>query len=355
MEPFCHRAALRQSETSSKATILESVRYVSPGRLAAGGLFLVGLAALVLWLAPADGYDVLLVDPAHPVAPLVKLPEERPAPGAIYFVDVRERPARLLERIFPWARADGSSLVSSPPTSRAVERTIGRVDMTDSQRAAAIVALRYLGYKVRWRIGGVTVLQVEPTAPAAKVLEPGDVIDRAAGRPVSGINALQRILASRKPGDPVVIRFRRAGATREATIKTVPAPDNPRRAIVGISAEEQVQVKLPFRVRIDAGGIGGPSAGLAFALDILQESGRNVAHGRKVAATGALGPDGSVGAIGGVKQKTLGARRAGVDVFLVPAGENATEARRYADGLRIIAVNNFPQALRALATIGSKS
>ena len=330
------------------------MRYLSPARLAAVGLFLVGLAALVLWLAPADGYDVLLVDPAHPVAPLVHLPKEKAAPGggAIYFVDVRERPARLLERIFPWARADGSSLVPSPPTSRAVERTIGRVDMTDSQRAAAIVALRSLGYSVQWRFGGVTVLEVEASAPAAKVLEPGDVIVGAAGRTVSGIDELRRILAGREPGDPVAIRFRRGGATRTATVRTVPAPDNPKRAIIGISAEEQVQVRLPFRVRIDAGGIGGPSAGLAFALDILQESGRDVAHGRKIAATGALAPNGAVGEIGGVKQKTLGARRAGVDVFLVPAGDNATEARRYADGLRIIAVKNFPQALRALATIG---
>jgi PDZ domain-containing secreted protein len=59
--------------------------------------------------------------------------------------------------------------------------------------------------------------------------------------------------------------------------------------------------------------------------------------------------------IGGVKQKTLGVRRAGVDVFLVPAGENALEARKYADGLRIIPVENIRQALRALATLGSKA
>ena len=106
-----------------------------------------------------------------------------------------------------------------------------------------------------------------------------------------------------------------------------------------------------MRIRIDAGDVGGPSAGLAFALDILQELGRNVTRGHKVAATGELGLDGKVSPIGGVKQKTLGARKAGVDAFLVPAGENAREARRYADGLRIIPVKNFPQALRALATL----
>jgi Lon-like protease len=108
-------------------------------------------------------------------------------------------------------------------------------------------------------------------------------------------------------------------------------------------------------VTIDSQGIGGPSAGLAFALEILQDLGRNVAHGKKVAATGELALDGRVLPIGGVKQKTLGARRADVDVFLVPAGENAREARRYADGLRIIPVENVQQALRALATLGPKT
>jgi PDZ domain-containing protein len=70
-----------------------------------------------------------------------------------------------------------------------------------------------------------------------------------------------------------------------------------------------------------------------------------------VAATGEIFPDGSVGPIGGIKQKTIGAREAGVDVFLVPAGENAVDARKAADGLRIVAVKSFPQALHALATL----
>ena len=109
--------------------------------------------------------------------------------------------------------------------------------------------------------------------------------------------------------------------------------------------------QLPIRVSIDAHGIGGPSAGLAFALEVLQELGRNVDRGHKIAATGEIFLDGTVGPIGGIKQKTIGAREAGVDAFLVPAGQNATDARKYADGLRIIPVKSFQQALRALATL----
>jgi PDZ domain-containing protein len=87
----------------------------------------------------------------------------------------------------------------------------------------------------------------------------------------------------------------------------------------------------------------------------MDEFGRNVDRGYKVAATGELELDGTVVPIGAVKQKTIGARQAGVDVFLVPAGSNAREARRYADGLRIIPVKSFPQALSALATLPSKA
>src|SRR5262249_35064103 len=98
-------------------------------------------------------------------------------------------------------------------------------------------------------------------------------------------------------------------------------------------------------------GVGGPSAGLAFALDVMQELGHNVIHGHKIAATGEIFPDGSVGPIGGIKQKVIGARDAGVDAFLVPAGENANYAKAHADGLKIIPVESFPQALHALATL----
>jgi PDZ domain-containing protein len=104
-------------------------------------------------------------------------------------------------------------------------------------------------------------------------------------------------------------------------------------------------------VKIEAGSIGGPSAGLPFALDVMEELGRDVDRGHRVAATGELALDGSVNPVGGLKQKTIGARRAHVDVFLVPAGDNAAEDRRYANGLRIVPVKSFRQALSALATL----
>jgi PDZ domain-containing protein len=227
--------------------------------------------------------------------------------------------------------------------------------MLDSQKIAPYVAFKLLGYPVSARSAGVSILQLEKNAPAAKVLRPNDVILALDGKAVHTVAELRGVLATKHPGDRVRIRYRSGNKTREAAVATIPSSGGSKQALLGIFASDSLQVHLPVSVAIDSQGIGGPSAGLAFALEILQDLGRNVAHGKKIAATGELALNGRVLPIGGVKQKTLGARRAGVDVFLVPAGENASEARRYADGLRIVPVENVQQALRALATLGPKT
>ncbi len=97
-------------------------------------------------------------------------------------------------------------------------------------------------------------------------------------------------------------------------------PRNRKHAIVGFAPEQAAQIKLPVRVRIDAGNVGGPSAGLAFALQVLEDLGHKVDRGYRIAATGEIQLNGAVGPIGGIKQKTYGVRQAKADVFLVPVG-----------------------------------
>ena len=228
--------------------------------------------------------------------------------------------------------------------------------MADSQRIAAAVALKRLGYPVRIRLPNVVVRGVLRKAPAARVLRPGDKLLAVNGRQVHSLGRLQSLITSHRPGDRIRITYGRSGGTATATIRTIASPDDKRKAAIGILVDETGGSigKLPIKVRIDTQGVGGPSAGLAFALDLTEELGHDIDHGYKVAATGELALDGSVRPIGAVKQKTIGAREAGVDVFLVPAGSNAQVARKYADGLRIIPVQSFPQALHALATLPSK-
>src|SRR5439155_17543772 len=162
---------------------------------------------------------------------------------------------------------------------------------------------------------------------------------------------LRPLLAARPAGTQFRIGLRRGNGLKTVTVRTVPDPNRRSHPILGILVGQAATVRLPLHVRIDTGDVGGPSAGLAFALDILEELGRDVDHGHRIAATGEIDFDGTVEPIGGVRQKTIGVRKAGIHVFLVPAGENAAEARRYADGLRIVPVKNFQQALRVLATL----
>jgi PDZ domain-containing protein len=201
------------------------------------------------------------------------------------------------------------------------------------------------------RSTGALIDQVESGMPATGKLEPDDVIVAIDGKHVGGPHDVATIMSAHKIGDQVSITVRRGKQTLVEHMGTVSSGRAPLHPVVGVIVESALDIHLPFPVSIDAGNVGGPSAGLAFALEVLQKLGRNVVHGHKIAATGEIFPDGSVGPIGGIAQKTIGAREAGVDAFLVPAGENARDARKQAHGLKIIPVESFPQALHALATL----
>ena len=332
-------------------------RLITPWRLGAVALVVLGLLAGVLMLAPSSDTYIFLPSEAHPVDPVVTVQGGRSQRdgGGIYFVDVLVRRATWMERWVPSIR-DGATLVPAHalnPTgvSDASRRQGNLREMTRSQSIAAAVALRHLGYDVEAEPTGALVEGVFPDTPAAGEIEPTDVIVTVDGTRVRTPTDLRRLVSGRPPGSRVRLGVRRGDRLLQIVVTSAPDPRDARRSIIGVSAGQQANIELPIDVRIDAGDVGGPSAGLPFALDILEELGTDVDRGRKVAATGEIDLEGDVAPVGGLKQKTIGARRSGVDVFLVPAGENAAEARRHAGDLRVIPVRNFQQALRALATL----
>jgi PDZ domain-containing protein len=223
--------------------------------------------------------------------------------------------------------------------------------MAESQKVGAAVALKSLGYHVPVEVRGTVVAEVAADGPSAGKLEPGDTIVAVDGHPTKTPDDIRREITKHSPGETVEIAVRRNGALKKLEIKTIPKPKSPKTPIVGVFLQAATKISLPIPVRIDLGQVGGPSAGLAFALDVVEELGHDIDHGHKVAASGEILQNGAVAPVGGLKQKTIGARRAGADVFLVPAGENAQEARRYAGDMRVIPVQSFRQALRALATL----
>jgi PDZ domain-containing protein len=321
------------------------------------------IAGVVLYSVPSGVFPgmsnqyILIPDIAHPVSPLVQVQgARRPGPGTLYFVDVIERRASTLEALFPSLHPNSTLVpagaIVAPCASAAQADAAALQEMAFSQRVAAAVALRKLHYHVVVKPTGVVVSQVIGGTHAPCNLQPMDIVVAVDGRPTPTETALHNALGRVEPGDVVKLRVRRGGKLLTVPIRTV---DDQGRALIGFVPDQSAKIKVPIHVAIDTSGIGGPSAGLAFALEVMQKLGSNLLHGHRVAATGQMELNGAVAPIGGVKQKTLGAREAGADVFLVPAGQNARDARRYAGPVRIIPVHTFDQALHALATLPNRS
>ena len=278
-------------------------RLLSPLWLALSGLGLLVVVFLALWLIPSNTY-IFLPDQAHPVGPLVRVQgghDQRG--GGIYFVDIFVRKASLIERLWPGIH-EGAELVPksallAPGTSDAQRVAAAQREMTRSQQIAAAVALRAAGYRVPAQPTGALVEQVALDAPAAGKLLPTDVIVGAAGRRVRSPADLRRVIGGQKPGSSVRLNVRRGKNLEQVVVRTIADPSRPKRSIIGIFVDQAASIDLPLKVKIDAGDVGGPSAGLAFALEVLEKLGKDVDHGRRIAATGQIELDGSVSAVGG--------------------------------------------------------
>ncbi len=219
--------------------------------------------------------------------------------------------------------------------------------MADSKTTAQVLALRELGIT---DLGvGAEVVDVEPGLPASSVLEAKDVIVAIDGKPVMSSSDAVTAIRARAPGDTLRLQYRR-GDGPPVDAEAVLRAGEEGRPLLGVRLTTKIQ--LPFEINIDSGRVVGPSAGLAYALELLDLlTPGELTGGSSVAATGELLADGSIGPVGGVAQKAVTVRRAGIKVFLVPK-ENEAEARAHAGGgLQIRGVANFDEALEALGSL----
>jgi PDZ domain-containing protein len=321
-----------------------------PAALAAVMILL--LAGFAWAVTTPSGYYVFWPDEAHPAVDYLHIPggEKPRGRSGFYFVDVHELEANKLEEFWGRHLQDGADLVPvrdlrAPGTSESQRVHHDFQAMADSQRTAEVVAEQALGKPVKLARLGALIYGVASGLPAAKAgVQPGDVITGFDGHPVRSESDLIRLAAKLAPGDTARYTFRDAGSK---TIRTVASTDGKHRAIIGVTIGDAVRIeRIPIPVRYTITGIGGPSAGLAFALEIYDSlSGRTLLRGHRIAATGELDLAGDVETIGGAKQKALGAVEAGVDTFIVPV-DNVAAARKAAHGrLRVIGVKTFQQAL----------
>jgi len=321
--------------------------------LLAIGLALAGARVTVPYvlLSPGPAFNTLGTVNAQPVLS-IKGHATYPTDGTLDLTTVSVLDhLTLFEALTGWLRSSDAvvprEIVYPPDQSTKQIEQQNQQAMAQSQDDAIAAALHELG------VQGTTVVSVGRIAtgkPADGRLKVGDVLTSVDGAKVTDVDRLRALLSGRAIGATVVVGYVRGGKPGVVTLPTVASQDSPPHPVIGIEATERT--RFPVTVNVMLQDVGGPSAGLMFALGILDklEPG-SLTGGLHVAGTGEITPDGQVGEIGGIQQKMRGARAAGATVFLAPAG-NCREAKRAKPaGLRLVKVATLKQALSALATL----
>ena len=216
--------------------------------------------------------------------------------------------------------------------------------MTSSQQDATAAALTELHIPYQTQ---VVVVSTEPGYPAASVLKAGDVITAVDGKAVASPAALTALITAHPAGSTLALTITRNGTSQTVQVATRESSGHP---VIGVQATGQYQ--FPFTVKFSVGDIGGPSAGMMFALGIIDKlTADNLTGGKFIAGTGEITAAGQVQPIGGIQQKMVAARSAGATVFLAPAGNCSNTAGAVPAGLKVVKVATLSQAVSDLDAI----
>jgi PDZ domain-containing protein len=307
----------------------------------------------------------------HDGEPVLQISGRRtyPTTGHLNMTTVRVTSAdyrmNLVEAVYGWLAHDNKVVPHDTlyPDGKTEEESTqeNAEEFSQSQESAKVAALRELDVPVKsW----VVVSTVVKDSPAEGRLHAGDVIKAVDGTAVKEPSDVAELVTRHEPGEDVVFTVvpakeqaaaekeqRAATVTKEIRITTATSDDGgEKRAIVGISAG--TDHTFPFTIDIKLADVGGPSAGLMFALGIYDKlTPGSLTGGTFVAGTGTIDDTGKVGPIGGIEMKTVGARDKGAQYFLTPADNCATAARDTPAGLRLVKVDTIGDALDALADI----
>ncbi len=330
------------------------------------------IGALVLGLLPAPYvierpgpvFDTLGdVQVGDDLVPLIDIPDERTyeTSGSLDLLTVniqgsRQEPLTWVDVALAWfdrSRAVVPIEVVYPEgvtDEQSDEQS--RVEMETSQNEAVAAALRELGYEVP---GTVLVEEVVPDSPAAGQLEPDDEVISADGTRIDDVTALRGAIAEHGTGSPVSLGIRRDGD--DVTVEIVPTLSEPdasgeRVPIVGILTGARYD--FPVDVRIQLENVGGPSAGMMFALGIRDKlTPGEMTDGERIAGTGTITAGGAVGPIGGIRQKLYGAAGTGADWFLAPEQNCPEVVGNVPPGLTVYSVATLDDAVTAVDAIAS--
>ncbi len=323
-------------------------------------LLKIGLIALaVLIFSFIYRIDYVLVKPGS-IEELQNLIEVEGATGddegKLFMVTVAQQQATLLWAAYgffhPHIEIQPLRDVLPPGMDQREYRQLLDQMMEESQIMSKFIALRRAGYEVEIIGEGAVVEGLMDVSASEGILQRGDIITSVDGDTASTANELITQVQARSVGDPVRLSVIRDEETLELEITTSPHPDDPELPALGIYIRTlSWDAVLPVDVRMETGQIGGPSAGLMFVLEILNQlNPEDITGGRLIAGTGTIDINENVGRIGGVFQKVIAAEDAGVEFFIVPEG-NYDEAKKAVRWIELVPVATLQQAMDFLSTI----
>lgn len=239
--------------------------------------------------------------------------------------------------------------------------------MQSAINEAIAVAYKAAHQTVHKRYLGIYVLQIQKQSKFKHAIHVGDTITKVNGHHFNTAQGFQRYIAKRKVGSPLTVTYLHNQKQHSVTKPLVRIAGS--RAGIGILLTDNVKVKTDIPVKVDPGQLGGPSGGLMFSLQIYQQlTGQDLRHGRKIAGTGTINPDGTVGEIGGIDKKVVAAHRAGATIFFAPyvkptklllkyEEQHQTNyqlakqtAKKVAPNMKVVPVSSFNDAVHYLKT-----
>jgi PDZ domain-containing protein len=291
---------------------------------------------------------------------LIQVPADRdhPARGELDLTTVNVYPELTLsEAVAKWFdhrfAVVPRDVIYPPGQSQQQSDAETRKEMAESQQHAVTAALCELGTPVTARVAIEQVAQGSPAEAAG--LKVDDVVTTIDGQAVDSVCTLRRLIGLHQPGDVVTVGYRRGGTDGVVKVRTVPGKTvgTDGRPVLGVGLAER-DPHPPFKVTIALNDVGGPSAGLMFALGIYDRlTPGDLTGGQIVAGTGTIDDDGTVGPIGGIQQKLIAAREHGATWFLTPAGNYDDAKRAVPKGLRLVRIASMHDGVTALKTIAS--
>lgn len=319
----------------------------------AGIVLLVGVSFAAGWIRLP--YYALGPGPARDVLTLIEV-DGTPTYGSsghLVLTTVRFRQITPLGGLVAWLDPEQSvvenDVLFPPGLTPDEEERRATSEMDQSKIDAAFVVLSRLTDYPAEHPRGALVEQVGEGCPAHRRLFPGDVIVRIDDEVVDSAEEASALIEAVPPGRPIELRIRTDGEVRTVGVERGRCPGI-REPLLGISTIEP----FPLDISIESDDVGGPSAGLMWALglyDLLTPG--DLTDGRTIAGTGTIDTEGNVGPIGGILDKVVAAREAGADVLLVPA-DNLGELRAADRGeMRVVPVETFDDALAALGATGT--